>query len=264
MVRKLKNNTGKSGIEPDIKKNMNNIKFGSGMIDNNRIKRIATPNENSFKSKITFDPQIAYEDQKKNEPLKINSKPNKGFRFSVAEEDKSQSNFGNINNMQETMSSFNPSSMSKPFNLGNELLNSSSFTNSSSKIEKEKGFKSTIPMNFMALKEEKEQQDNINEKQHKSFEEEEYNDFQDNKEEDEDGKEEIITINYEKINAQLKRAKELKEIIKLEEEYIENMFNIDVMATTHSKLEKLAQGLCRNALTQTFERTEFGTQSDIM
>ena len=68
--------------------------------------------------------------------------------------------------MQETMSSFNPSSMSKPFNLGNELLNSSSFTNSSSKIEKEKGFKSTIPMNFMALKEEKEQQDNINEKQH--------------------------------------------------------------------------------------------------
>ena len=42
------------------------------------------------------------------------------------------------------------------------------------------------------------------------------------------------------------------------------MFNIDVMATTHRKLEKLAQGLCRNALTQTFERTEFGTQSDIM
>lgn len=107
--------------------------------------------------------------------------------------------------------------------------------------------------------------DDINDHdEQKVYQEEEYNDDfaqeEDNNEiHDVHDVHDAITINYEKINAQMKRAKELKEIIKMEEEYIENMFNIDVVATTHSKLEKLAQGLCKNALTQTFERAEFGT-----
>ena len=109
----------------------------------------------------------------------------------------------------------------------------------------------------------KEEKDRIEKKD-----EEEYNDFDEeknsNKGEEEEPKEETVTINYEKINSQVKRAKELKQIVKLEEEYFENMFNIDVIANSHSKLERLAQGLCKNALVQTFEGTEFGTQTEKM
>jgi hypothetical protein len=282
----LKNASNNSTAEPDMKKNLNSIKFSQGNLNNNQFETSASifnkkpvPSDNNFKNKISFDSQIPLSEPKKiiPEPLKVISKPVIGVKFNKEEEEKIVTNYSNINdNMRDTKSSFNPI-MTKSFNKASDLMNSSinNFNSSTSKIEND-GFRSTMTKmmtkNIKEDNDEKDQQNDIKnnkkeDQKENSFVEEEYNDFAadiNSYKDEEEAKDEPIAINYERINAQLKRAKDLKQIIKLEEEYFENMFNVDVIATTHSKLEKLAQGLCKNALTQTFEGAEFGTQTEKM
>lgn len=293
MIRKLKNSAATSN-DADIRQKMDNVKFTNVNTNTNPFNVNPAINFNrkpvipdSAMKKLTFDPQTNYEEPKRivAEPPKFGVKPTLDFKFTKDHEKATTNSYSNVisnneNAMRDTKTSFKPNITNSFDTSGNFNPNATS-TNLNSSISKiEDGFRSTMTKfaakNFNEKNEdngERQEEENNEEdnekKEEKSFEEEYADEFDKddgfNKDEaaEEDEKKDA-GINFERINAQLKRARELKQIIKLEEDYFENMFNVDVVATSHSKLEKLAQGLCKNALTQTNEGSEFGTQTEQM